>query len=36
VYLLHASSRSNVAALPAVIHWLKRHGYRIGTIDGLR
>jgi len=35
IYLLHASSRSNVAALPSVIHWLKTHGYRFGTVDEL-
>ena len=36
LYLLHASSSSNVAALPSVIRWLKIHGYRFGTVDHLR
>ena len=36
LYLLHASSSSNVAALPSVIHWLKTHGYSFGTVDQLR
>lgn len=36
VYLLHASSSSNVAALPSMIHWLKTHGYSFGTVDQLR
>jgi hypothetical protein len=36
VYLLHASSRSNVAALPSVVHWLRQHGHRFGTVDELR
>lgn len=36
LYLLHASSSSNVAALPSLIHWLKSHGYSFGTVDQLR
>jgi peptidoglycan-N-acetylmuramic acid deacetylase len=36
LYLLHASSSSNVAALPSVIRWLKAHGYSFGTVDQLR
>ena len=36
LYLLHASSSSNVAALPSVIHWLRTHGYGFGTVDQLR
>jgi peptidoglycan-N-acetylmuramic acid deacetylase len=35
LYLLHASSSSNVAAIPSVIHWLKTHGYDFGTVDQL-
>jgi peptidoglycan-N-acetylmuramic acid deacetylase len=35
VYLLHAASTSNIHALPGAIRWLKRHGYRFGTLDGL-
>jgi len=36
VYLLHAASTSNIGALPGAIRWLKRHGYRFGTLDDLR
>jgi peptidoglycan-N-acetylmuramic acid deacetylase len=36
LYLLHASSSSNVAALPSAIHWLKTHGYDFGTVDQIR
>jgi peptidoglycan-N-acetylmuramic acid deacetylase len=36
VYLLHASSRSNIDALPAAIHGLKALGYRLATLDELR
>jgi hypothetical protein len=36
LYLLHASSSSNVAALPSVIRWLKSHGHSFGTVDQLR
>ena len=35
VYLLHAASTSNIGALPGAIRWLKRHGYRFGTLDDL-
>ena len=36
VYLLHASSRSNVKALPRAIHALKARGFRFATLDELR
>ena len=35
LYLLHASSRSNVAALAAAIRGLKARGFRFGTLDEL-
>jgi len=35
VYLLHASSRSNVSALPQAIREIARLGYRFGTLDKL-
>ena len=35
VYLLHASSRSNVDALTRAIHGLKEQGFRFGTLDEL-
>jgi peptidoglycan-N-acetylmuramic acid deacetylase len=36
LYLLHASSASNVAALPPVLRWLRAHGYGFGTVDQIR
>jgi peptidoglycan-N-acetylmuramic acid deacetylase len=36
VYLLHASSRSNVNALAQAIHGLKAQHYRFATLDELR
>lgn len=36
LYLLHASSRSNTAALAGVVHTLKRHGYRFATLERLQ
>ena len=36
VYLLHASSRSNVGALAKAIHGLKARGYTFATLDELR
>lgn len=36
IYLLHASSRSNVNALAKAIHGLKARGYRFATLDELR
>jgi peptidoglycan-N-acetylmuramic acid deacetylase len=36
VYLLHASSRSNVNALSKAIHGLKARGFRFATLDELR
>jgi peptidoglycan-N-acetylmuramic acid deacetylase len=36
VYLLHASSRSNVNALAKAIHGLKAQGYGFATLDELR
>ena len=36
VYLLHASSRSNVNALAKAIHGLKARGYGFATLDELR
>ena len=36
VYLLHAGSSANAAALPEVLRWLRRHGYRCGRLDELR
>ena len=35
LYLLHASSRSNVAALARAIRGLKARGFRFGTLDEL-
>ena len=36
IYLLHASSRSNVNALTRAIHGLKAQGYGFATLDELR
>jgi peptidoglycan-N-acetylmuramic acid deacetylase len=36
VYLLHASSRSNVNVLAKAIHGIKLRGYRFATLDELR
>jgi len=36
IYLLHASSRSNVNALAKAIHGLKARGYQFATLDALR
>jgi peptidoglycan/xylan/chitin deacetylase (PgdA/CDA1 family) len=36
IYLLHASSRSNVNALARAIHGLKAQGYGFATLDELR
>jgi hypothetical protein len=36
IYLLHASSRSNVGALAQAIHSLKGQGYRFSTLDQLQ
>jgi peptidoglycan/xylan/chitin deacetylase (PgdA/CDA1 family) len=35
VYLLHASSRSNVNALSKAIHGLKARGFHFATLDEL-
>lgn len=36
IYLLHASSRTNVNALARAIHGLKAQGYGLPTLDELR
>jgi peptidoglycan-N-acetylmuramic acid deacetylase len=36
LYLLHASSQSNTAALAGVVHTLKRRGYRFATLERLQ
>ena len=36
IYLLHASSGSNVNALARAIHGLKAQGYGFATLDELR
>ncbi len=36
IYLLHASSRSNVGALAQAVHTLKRQGYRFSTLDQIQ
>lgn len=36
IYLLHASSRSNVNALARAIHGLKAQGFDFATLDELR
>jgi hypothetical protein len=33
--LLHASSRSNTAALAGILHTLKLRGYGLATVDAL-
>ena len=35
LYLLHASSKSNLGALPTVIHRLKERGFTFATVEGL-
>ena len=36
IYLLHASSHSNVNALAKAVHGLKAQGYGFATLDALR